>query len=127
MTRYFLTGGTGFLGRRLISRLLAQPACEAVYVLVREGSLARFDALARHWDSSRIVPVTGDLTLPALGAGAIAGPIDHVVHLGAIYDFTAIDAGQSAANVSGTQNVIDFAGRGAGQVAASRLLGRGRR
>jgi nucleoside-diphosphate-sugar epimerase len=66
MSSYFLTGGTGFLGRRLISRLLAQPACDAVYVLVRTGSLGRFDAVARQWDSSRIVPVTGDLTSPAL-------------------------------------------------------------
>ena len=46
MTSYFLTGGTGFLGRRLIARLLARPGCDAVYVLVRESSLARFDALA---------------------------------------------------------------------------------
>jgi NAD(P)-dependent dehydrogenase (short-subunit alcohol dehydrogenase family) len=111
MSSYFLTGGTGFLGRRLISRLLAQPACDAVYVLVRTGSLGRFDAVARQWDSSRIVPVTGDLTSPALGVATIPIHIDHVVHLGAIYDFTASQEANHAANVTGTQNVIDFAGQ----------------
>ncbi|MBP2319957.1 thioester reductase-like protein/short-subunit dehydrogenase [Kibdelosporangium banguiense] len=111
MSRYFLTGGTGFLGRALISRLVAQPDCQAVYVLVRAGSLARFDALARQWDTNRAIPVIGDLTEPGLGVSSIPGDIDHVVHLGAIYDFTASEQSNREVNVTGTRNVIDFAGQ----------------
>ncbi|MFD1046215.1 MOSC domain-containing protein [Kibdelosporangium lantanae] len=41
MTSYFVTGGTGFIGRRLITRLLARPDCTAVHVL----SLSSLDGL----------------------------------------------------------------------------------
>ncbi|ALG07296.1 SDR family oxidoreductase [Kibdelosporangium phytohabitans] len=108
MTGYFVTGGTGFLGRRLVSRLLTLPDCTAVHVLVRPGSIGRFESLARTWDAGRVVPVAGDLTgdMP----DAVPG-IDHVVHLGAIYDFTASDEANQVTNVTGTANVIDFAAR----------------
>ena len=39
-----VTGGTGFIGKRLIDKLLARQ--EKVLVLVREQSLSRFEALA---------------------------------------------------------------------------------
>ena len=44
--RYVVTGGTGFIGRRVVSRLLdARPDAE-VWVLVRRSSLGRFEQLA---------------------------------------------------------------------------------
>ncbi|MCE7007132.1 SDR family oxidoreductase [Kibdelosporangium philippinense] len=108
MTGYFVTGGTGFLGSRLISRLLTLPDCAAVYALVRPGSHTRFDKLARTWDSGRVVPVTGDLAEPI--TAPLSG-VDHVIHLGAIYDFTAYRAINEITNVNGTGHVIEFAGR----------------
>ncbi|GAA4785496.1 SDR family oxidoreductase [Actinomycetospora chlora] len=119
--RYLVTGGTGFLGRMVLARLLARDDCEAVYALVRQGSrdrlLRRFADVDGH---EKIVPVVGDLTRPRLGLhdaeiDGLAGRVDHVLHLGAIYDITADDDANRAANVDGTRGVVELAAKiGAG-------------
>ncbi|MCW2622437.1 MAG: short chain dehydrogenase, partial [Frankiales bacterium] len=43
MSTYFVTGATGFLGRRLLERLLQRPDAR-VSVLVRASSRARLEA-----------------------------------------------------------------------------------
>ncbi len=112
--RYVVTGGTGFLGRHLVDRLLARPGTEAAHVLVRRQSLNRFSTLAARWDE-RVSPLVGDLTAPALGIGdeelARLGRIDHVMHYAALYDITAPEEKQRAANVEGTRSVIELARR----------------
>ena len=45
---YFVTGATGFIGRRLIERLLEKRQGR-VYVLVRASSLERLDDLIERW------------------------------------------------------------------------------
>ncbi|WP_297114112.1 SDR family oxidoreductase [Thermomonas sp.] len=49
---YFVTGGTGFLGRFLIGNLLKRKG--SIHVLVRKESMKKFDALAKKqgWDRS---------------------------------------------------------------------------
>ncbi|HMC72606.1 MAG TPA: SDR family oxidoreductase, partial [Mycobacteriales bacterium] len=94
MTTYLVTGGTGFLGRHLVERLLAHDDAE-VLVVVRRQSLAKLDAAAAAWPSTgRLEPVVGDLTEPLLGLSdgdrdRLRGNVDHVVHLAAVYDVTA--------------------------------------
>jgi thioester reductase-like protein/short-subunit dehydrogenase len=112
--RYVVTGGTGFIGRRVVSRLLnARPDAE-VWVLVRRPSLGRFEQLAGEW-GERAKPLVGELTEPRLGltdeAIAELGDVDHVVHCAAIYDVTAAEPEQRAANVDGTRAVIELACR----------------
>ena len=52
--RYVVTGGTGFIGRRLIAEILSLPGTAAVHVLVRTESLGRFDRLAVGWADERV-------------------------------------------------------------------------
>jgi thioester reductase-like protein/NADP-dependent 3-hydroxy acid dehydrogenase YdfG len=116
--RYVVTGGTGFIGRRVVSQILDRADDAEVWILVRRESLARFEQLASDGDHAwgdRAKPLVGSLTEPDLGLteGAIAelGTVDHVVHCAAIYDLTAGEAAQRAANVDGTRAVITLARR----------------
>ena len=72
--RYVVTGGTGFIGRRVVSRILSRQAAHdepaEVWVLVRRESLARFERLASQTDhewGERAKPLVGDLTEVGLG------------------------------------------------------------
>jgi NAD(P)-dependent dehydrogenase (short-subunit alcohol dehydrogenase family) len=111
---YFVTGATGFIGRHLVSELLDNRAGE-IFVLVRDGSQRRLDALLRSWgDSSRVTPVVGDLTQPGLGVSPgwvedHAGAVDHFFHLAAMYDMTAPEELNEQLNVGGTREALGLA------------------
>ena len=110
---YFVTGATGFIGRFLVEELLDHREGE-VFVLVREGSLHRMEALVRHWGTDRVVPVVGDLSTEALGVDPAwvaehRGGIEHFFHLAAVYDMTADDATNEAMNVGGTRHALALA------------------
>lgn len=116
--RYVVTGGTGFIGQRAVTRLLESRPQAQVWVLVRRTSLGRFEALAaqhRQVWGDRVKPLVGDLTAENLGLTdtvlAELGDVDHVLHCAAIYDITAGAAEQQAANVEGTRAVIGLAKR----------------
>ncbi len=111
---YFLTGGTGFIGRFLVDKLLARGG--TVYVLVREQSQEKLDRLRERWgtNSDRVVAVIGDLSSPGLGIDSAAlkdlqGNIDHFFHLAAVYDMGADEESQQVANIEGTRNALKAA------------------
>ncbi len=111
---YFVTGATGFIGRHLLEALLERQAGD-IHVLVRDGSVARLEALvARLGASGRVRPVIGDLLAPRLGLDdaaveALRGEIDHFFHLAAIYDMTAAAERNDAVNVGGTGRALELA------------------
>ncbi|HYB22521.1 MAG TPA: SDR family oxidoreductase [Solirubrobacteraceae bacterium] len=117
---YFVTGATGFIGRRLVERILEQRE-GTVYVLVRDKSAGRLEELIDHWEMTagasvreRVRPVLGDLRRPLLGVekeqvAELRGAIDHFFHLAAVYDMTAPAERNTAVNVGGTTHAVELA------------------
>ena len=111
---YFVTGGTGFIGRFLIDRLLEREG--TIHVLVRKASVKKLDALRARWGGrgQRVVAVVGDLSKPRLGIAPaelarLKGNVRHFFHLAAIYDLAADAASQEKANIDGTRHALQAA------------------
>lgn len=112
---YFVTGATGFIGRRLVRKLLQRKGA-VVSFLIRRESEAKVAELREYWGASaaKAIPVFGDLTQKKLGVAAdevrrLKGEIDHVFHLAAVYDLAADAESQVQVNVEGTRHAVEFA------------------
>lgn len=111
---YFVTGASGFVGRRLVAKLLQHNG--TVYVFMRERSLDKLEQLHAIWDvqSDRVVPIVGDLAEAGLGVCQkdlinLKGKIDHFFHLSVGYDLNADAKNQRITNVEGTHHTLEFA------------------
>jgi NAD(P)-dependent dehydrogenase (short-subunit alcohol dehydrogenase family) len=113
--RYFVTGATGFIGKRLVKVLLERRG-STVHFLLRPESQAKVAELLAYWGvgKQRAVPVYGDLTAKKLGVAAdeikaLKGQVDHLYHLAAVYDLAADEQSQIEVNIEGTRSVVEFA------------------
>ena len=112
---YFITGATGFIGKRLVKKILARKGT-SVHFLMRDPAPAKLAKLYEYWgaDASRAIAVKGDIGEVGLGIKPadrkkFDGKIKHFHHLAALYDLKADADSQIRINVEGTRNVVAFA------------------
>src|SRR3954469_7752618 len=112
--RAVMTGATGFIGRKLLARLLERD--EQVFAIVRPGSIERLRAIGQRLgaDDRRIIAIEGDLCEPRLGVrDADLERIvraEHFFHVAAVYDLAADATATGIANVEGTRHALELAG-----------------
>ncbi len=112
---YFVTGASGFIGKRLVKKLLARRG-SVVHFLIREESRDKVPELLEYWgvDAKRAIAVVGDLAQAKLGLKPadikkLKGEIRHFFHLAAIYDLKADAQSQLVANIEGTRHAVQLA------------------
>jgi len=113
MSTHLLTGFPGFIGRRLATGLIERDPDMRIIALVEGRMSEPAAAAAAAIDRERIEVVAGNIAERHLGLAdadyeRIAGEVEVVDHLAAIYDLAVPEEIAQKVNVEGTGNVIDF-------------------
>lgn len=123
-----VTGGTGFIGKAVLARLLDVPAYKKIYLLVRGNDkgtaedrvtkiLAKMFPAGRQEEvRARVRAIQGDITLPGLGISeadieSLKSDLHQLMHVGASTDFGAPLDESRLSNVVGTRHALDLAVR----------------
>jgi thioester reductase-like protein len=126
LTNLFITGGTGFVGKAVVSRLIDAPKYDKIYMLVRPQRRKNAEQRVRDMilkifpkhrtDDllSKIVAVQGDITLPGLGMcesdiKKVSDNVQQFLHVGASTEFGAPLDISRLNNVEGTRHVLALA------------------
>ena len=126
MNNVFITGGTGFLGKAVLVRLLDSSTYNKIYLLVRPGrEQSAQDRLNKMINSifpkgrvadilSRVQAMAGDLTESGLGLSAsdrqeLVHCAHQILHIGASTDFGSPIEESRKYNVTGTYRVLELA------------------
>jgi len=111
----FFTGFPGFIGRRLVAKLL-DTGDQRVVALVEPRFAEQAQALAAELDRDRIEVLPGDIGDRRLGLDddtydRLTRKVTSVHHLAAIYDLAVPLETAQRVNVDGTGNVLDLCAR----------------
>jgi thioester reductase-like protein len=115
MNKTFVTGFPGFIGTRLVRRLLEEPNRRVVaLVLPQPALLEKARAVASEYNGGgRLELVAGDIAKPRFGLDAetfdrLRGEVSEVWHLAALYNLAAPKRLSYDVNVEGTRHVLGF-------------------
>ncbi len=111
-----ITGFPGFIGRRLVRRLLDQDPDARVVALVERRMLEPAAEAAAGIDAERIAILEGDIVDRRLGLSdedyeRLSSEATRVFHLAAIYDLAVPIELAQRVNVDGTGNVLELCAR----------------
>ena len=113
MSLSLVTGFPGFIGRRLVARLIAGDPEERIVALVEERMLEPARQAAAGIDGERIEVLAGDIGERRLGLSdpdheRLRSEVRRVYHLAAIYDLAVPLTVAQRVNVDGTGNVLEL-------------------
>jgi thioester reductase-like protein len=114
-----ITGFPGFIGRRLVARLLDVEGAKPVVALVEERMEGPAREAAAALDPERVEVLVGDISERRLGLSdedwdRLTDQVRRVFHLAAIYDLAVPVELAQRVNVDGTGNVLELCAQAEG-------------